>query len=175
VLLASTVLTVLLASGVAWAATVDCANGSDLFCRGTDGPDTIYGTDGRDLVKAGGGTDKVYGRAGADGDGELNAGLEGGDGDDDLFGDRGTDRLFGGRGGDFITGETHNFVGSAPGDLLAGGPGNDFFRARDGQKDRVYCGTGVDEVFADDSKKSGSNDTGVRDYVDDSCERVDRY
>jgi hypothetical protein len=32
----------------------------------------------------------------------------------------------------------------------------------------------VDEVFADDSK-AGSNDTGVRDYVDDSCERVDRY
>ena len=180
-LLASLVFALLLASGVAFAATINCTPG-ELRCVGTSGSDTIYGTDGQDGIEGRGGNDKLYGRGGEDRTTDTSNGLEGGDGDDvirggdgqdHLFGDRGTDRVFGGRGRDLISGETHNYVGPAPGDLLVGGPGGDFFRARDGQKDKVYCGTGVDEVFADDSK-AGSFDTGVRDYVDDSCERVDR-
>lgn len=41
-LLASAVLTVLLASGVAWAATIRCPDESR--CEGTSGLDTIYGS-----------------------------------------------------------------------------------------------------------------------------------
>jgi Ca2+-binding RTX toxin-like protein len=119
-----------------------------------------------------------------DADAEANAGLEGGDGDDvirggngddHMFGDRGRDRLFGGRGRDSITGETHNYVGPPPGELLVGGPGGDCFRAQDGYKYRIYCGAGIDRVYADNATKTGPNDTGVRDFVDDSCERVDRH
>lgn len=188
-LLASAVIAVFLASGMAWAATVRCSEVEFSKCVGTGGPDTIYGSDDDvgdygDWIVGRAGDDELYGRGGDDREREFGGGLyggdgddaiHGGDGDDSLFGDRGTDRVFGGRGADLVTGETHNFVGPAPGDLLAGGPGDDELRARDGQKDRVYCGTGVDEVFADDSKKSGPNDTGVRDRVDDSCEKVDRY
>jgi Ca2+-binding RTX toxin-like protein len=65
-LIFSAVLVLLLASGVAWAATVDCADASTVFCRGTDGPDTIYGTDGQDAISARDGADKVYGRGGND-------------------------------------------------------------------------------------------------------------
>lgn len=178
----------LLLSGVAWAATVRCPEQEFSKCVGTGGPDTMYGSDDDvgdygDWIVGREGNDKIYGRGGDDREREFGGGLEGGDGDDvirggdgddSLFGDRGTDRVFGGRGTDLVTGETHNFVGPAPGDLLTGGPGDDFLRARDGQKDRVYCGTGVDESFADDSKKSGPNDAGIRDYVDDSCEKVHR-
>jgi hypothetical protein len=37
----------ILASGIAWAATVRCPAGGD-ECVGTGGPDTMYGTDNHD-------------------------------------------------------------------------------------------------------------------------------
>jgi hypothetical protein len=46
-LLASGVLAWLLASGVAWAATLRCEGGE---CRGTQKDDRIVGTDRRDVV-----------------------------------------------------------------------------------------------------------------------------
>jgi len=50
-LLALSVLAVLAVSGVAWA-TIDCGDASTVFCRGTDGSDTIYGTNGQDAINA---------------------------------------------------------------------------------------------------------------------------
>jgi Ca2+-binding RTX toxin-like protein len=73
-LLASSVLAVLAVSGMAWAATIDCGDASTVFCRGTDGSDTIYGTNGQDAINAREGADKVYGRAGNDVELEVGGG-----------------------------------------------------------------------------------------------------
>ena len=57
------------------------------------------------------------------------------------------------------------------GDTLNGGPGNDTFRTRDGQPDKIDCGPGIDVVFADfkdiivDATPANANG---------SCERVVR-
>ncbi len=64
---------------------------------------------------------------------------------------------------------------TAPGDLVAdaldGGDGDDLFRVRDGEVDRITCGDGNDRVRADQF------DVIVDATVGDptgSCERVDR-
>jgi Ca2+-binding RTX toxin-like protein len=183
-LMVSMALALLLASGAAWAATVNCTPGAFRCTGETDGPDTIYGTEGPDAIDAKDGSDKVYGRGGDDlRDVESGGGLGGGDGkdvvrggegSDDVYGGRGSDRVFGGPGDDYVTGETANYFigGEAPGNYISGGPGDDTIRAQDRYVDRIYCGLGHDTVTADnvkDTRPSG------RDYVDDSCERVDRY
>ena len=146
-MLISLALALLLASGAAWAATVNCTPGAFRCEEETDGPDTIYGTEGPDAINAKDGSDKVYGR--------------------------GSDRVFGGPGDDYVTGETANYFigGEAPGDYISGGSGDDTIRAPDSYVDRIYCGLGYDTVTADnvkDTRPSG------RDYVDDSCEKVTR-
>ncbi len=52
-------------------------------------------------------------------------------------------------------------LGDLLGDALVGGAGNDRFHVRDGERDLVDCGTGVDTVIADQF-----------DIVDLSCERA---
>ena len=54
--LAATALTLLLASGVAWA----------LNKVGTDGPDTLRGTNGADNLSGEGGQDDLFGLGGSD-------------------------------------------------------------------------------------------------------------
>jgi dipeptidyl aminopeptidase/acylaminoacyl peptidase len=54
----------------------------------------------------------------------------------------GADRVDGGRGRDRI-------VGGSGRDVLVGGPGDDTILARDGERDEVDCGTGLDAVVAD--------------------------
>ncbi|MBA2715381.1 MAG: hypothetical protein H0U55_17750, partial [Rubrobacteraceae bacterium] len=173
----------------AWAATIQCPEKEGRKCEGTSGPDTMYGT-GEDYVYGDWidgheGSDKIYGFGGDDkdngghGTGGLFGGrgddlVRGGDGQDEISGGKGSDRLYGGRGGDSITGEG-TFVNHTPRDLIVGGPGDDRLAARDGQKDRIYCGTGFDSVDADDASKSWPDDSGDRDLVDDSCEEVHRY
>jgi hypothetical protein len=63
-------------------------------------------------------------------------------GDDDLRGGAGYDCLKGGAGDDTLDGGT-------AGDILQGGPGSDLIRSRDGKRDKVNCGAGVDVVLAD--------------------------
>lgn len=192
-LLASAIVAVLVASGVAWAATIQCpSDGSK--CEGTSGRDEIYGND-EDLVYGDwilgrDGADKVYGRGGDDQTQEVGGGLFGGDGEDvvrggdgfdDLFGGRDSDRLYGGRGPDNLEAEapTPSGTDKAP-DLLVGGPGDDYILAvavtHDTTKDRVYCGTGFDYVFANDGGRDEERGTfyGPKDYMDDSCEHVKR-
>ena len=71
--------------------------------------------------------------------------------------------MYGYGGNDSIRGFGGNdvLVGGAGLDVLWGGDGNDVVFARDGQADRIYCGSGLDTVFAD-----------TKDRVSTTCEQV---
>jgi Ca2+-binding RTX toxin-like protein len=143
--------------------------GDEIFSFG--GGDTVMGYQGEDCVDAGSGNDtvrggdsrdKLLGRGGADV-------IYGDDGRDDLFGGNGNDRLYGGFGRDMLAGGEGNdlLVGGADADRLYGeggkdriiggdgrnhidgGAGNDSIDSRNGETDRVICGTGRDKVTAD--------------------------
>jgi Ca2+-binding RTX toxin-like protein len=127
---------------------------------GRDSDDEIRGLGAKDVLIGGLGNDVIYGGAGRDwlldwplatevGGGpsieimramEAKAGgddvLYGGDGNDQLGSDKGEDVLYGGDGNDDLT----------DGD-------------RERERDKLYCGKGKDEYFADKN-----------DYVDSSCE-----
>lgn len=86
----------------------------------------------------------VYGSAGNDvlvGNGLANY-LSGGRGNDKLTGAGGTDELYGGSGRDRL-------AGGAASDTFDGGTGGDLIDARDGRRDEVRCGGGLDRVRAD--------------------------
>jgi uncharacterized repeat protein (TIGR01451 family) len=128
--------------------------------------DRLFGRAGRDLLRGRAGNDCLYG-------GDGNDVLDGDGGDDGLWGSDGRDRLFGGSGADRLVGgakadELHGDAGTddlAPGtgrDRVWGGPGNDTIAARDGSRDVIDCGAGLDRVTAD-----------RRDRVR-GCERVSR-
>ncbi len=70
---------------------------------------------------------------------------------DTLVGTAGKDRLLGYSGNDWLRGLGGNDVldGGHGQDTVSGGPGNDIVLARDGARDRVYCGLGKDRVVAD--------------------------
>jgi len=114
-ILASAVLAVLVASGVAWAATIDCRASADR-CYGTNRSDTINGSgvrdiivgneedagttlgDGVDLIYGNGGADRIYAADGADdvhGNDEKDT-IDGNEGNDTLHGNEGDDVFFGG-------------------------------------------------------------------------------
>jgi Ca2+-binding RTX toxin-like protein len=117
--------------------------GNDVF-YGLGGNDTIIGRGGRDIVFAGPGNDRILGGAGAD---RLYGGagadvIAGGHGRDLLVGGAGRDRISGGRGADIL-------VGGAGRDRLQAGAGNDVLRARDGLRDRVNGGRGLDQYRLD--------------------------
>jgi Ca2+-binding RTX toxin-like protein len=92
------------ASGVAWAATIECPNRSGNLCVGTKNNDTMTGTasaddmkgrKGKDRMSALGGNDTISGGPGTDV-------VRGGLGNDTISGDNGRDRLFGNEGSDRI-------------------------------------------------------------------------
>jgi Ca2+-binding RTX toxin-like protein len=68
--------------------------------------------------------------------------IVGTDGSNTLIGTRQDDVIRGLGGGDTIEGRGDK-------DALFGGAGRDVIRARDGERDRIDCGPGHDEVFAD--------------------------
>ncbi len=70
---------------------------------------------------------------------------------DKLVGTAGKDRLLGYGGDDWLRGLEGNDVldGGRGRDTVSGGPGNDIVLAREGVRDRVYCGLGTDRVVAD--------------------------
>jgi uncharacterized repeat protein (TIGR01451 family) len=115
--------------------------------------DRLFGRQGRDLLRGREGNDCLWGGEGADvldGDGGDDS-LWGGDGRDRLFGGAGNDRLFGGAKGDELhgsVGDDQLFPGSGR-DRVWGGPGNDTISARDGSRDVIDCGAGLDRVTAD--------------------------
>jgi hypothetical protein len=115
--------------------------------------DRMFGRQGRDLLRGRAGNDCLWGGEGADvldGDGGDDQ-LWGGDGRDRLFGGSGNDRVLGSAKTDELHGDTGNdqlFPGSGR-DRAWGGPGNDTISARDGSRDVIDCGAGLDRVTAD--------------------------
>ena len=160
-------LTLLVASGVAWAVTK----------IGTDGPDTLRGTNGDDNLIGKGGNDDLYALNGRDT-------LLGGPGKDVVVdsrqevGPEATRILLGGPGNDIVVGGrgSDNVLGDAGNDLLIDGPlressldkdfggdGNDVLLVDNvpAAKDIATCGGGFDRILAD-----------REDLVAPDCERV---
>jgi Ca2+-binding RTX toxin-like protein len=165
--------TLLLASGIALAAAVQCVPGAG-SCLGTAQDDVITGTDGHDAIFAHSGSDEVYAQGGDDS-------VSGGSGADLLLGDSsesaafaGDDQIFGGVGMDSVSGfgGSDNLSGSYGNDIInaepyllppadtppegvdsvKGGRGDDTIYARDGVVDNIDCGTGsFDGVLRYDS------------------------
>jgi uncharacterized repeat protein (TIGR01451 family) len=128
--------------------------------------DRLFGRAGRDLLRGRAGNDCLYGGDGSDvldGDGG-NDSLWGSDGRDRLFGGSADDRLLGGARADELHGDTGNdeLAAGSGRDRVWAGPGNDTISARDGSRDVIDCGPGLDRVTAD-----------RRDRVR-GCERVSR-
>jgi Ca2+-binding RTX toxin-like protein len=146
------------ASGVAWAATVDCRVG--VFCEGTDEPDELIGTDQRDVMSGLQDEDLLVGFMGADemygDDPDFRGDDTRTDGDDELIGYRGPDTLFGFGGSDYLRGGRGDDLIDAtersanPGrDTVRGSRNQDSIGAVDDFKDTIFCGRGEDEVFFD--------------------------
>jgi RTX calcium-binding nonapeptide repeat (4 copies) len=139
--------------------------GKDLIAGGT-GADRLFGGDGGDVINGGRGSDVVRGGFGSDvvssgrgrdvvygaaGDDRIAGGsgrdlLDGGIGADRLLGGRGSDRILGGADRDRISGGPGNdrLMGGNSRDVLYGDSGDDTLRARDGGRDAVFGGTGLD-------------------------------
>jgi Ca2+-binding RTX toxin-like protein len=148
--------------------------------RGTNAPDVIDGNAGNDRILGLRGDDKLMGGPGDD---RIVAGpgddvSYGGPGNDVIFANLGQDTSYGGEGNDRLWALARGDVHPGPngevdqvGDTLDGGPGNDVFRTRDGEVDRITCGPGVDRAFLDQvdviPDATAENPNG-------SCERVVR-
>jgi Ca2+-binding RTX toxin-like protein len=159
---------VLAASGVALAKTIDCIAGTNCFgtnksdtMTGTSGADNMFGRGGKDTMRGKGSADSMEGGTGADE-------VIGGSGDDpELWGgtltidatypDKSDDTVRGGRGNDTIYGGR----GQGGMDHVFGGDGNDFIdvtqRTFPGDvqvtKEVVDCGAGdQDRVYFDNGK-----------------------
>lgn len=105
---------------------------------GVGGPDTVVGGGGNDRLRGG-----TYSRTGAR--------LLGGRGNDSLVSGRRDDVLRGGRGDDFMLARRGRdlLIGGAGKDTLLGAGGNDRFRARDGKRDVLDGGDGIDQAQVD--------------------------
>jgi Ca2+-binding RTX toxin-like protein len=137
---ASVALAMLVAGGVAWAATIQCPNGN-IFghwrqCWGTPKADTMHGTRLKDEMHGNRGADTMYGRAE----------------NDILYGDQGADAMYGHGGGNSL------WAGSGP-DKLYGGPARDFQLGNRGS-DKLFGGAGDDELW-------GAHYINGPDYSDD--------
>jgi Ca2+-binding RTX toxin-like protein len=124
-----------------------------LTVQGGAGADVIGGGPAADTLSGGSEDDVVAGNPGNDR-------LDGGDGNDVLLGNQGNDRVFGGGGADVLSGHegadglnggsSNDDLAGGPGaDALEGGDGNDVLRDRDGERDLVSCGAGVDFAEVD--------------------------
>lgn len=144
VLFGAMALALVVAAGVALAASIDCPNRQDGTCVGTKKADTITGTPQPDQIRARGGDDRVSARSG-DGDFSI-----GGSGKDRVRGNAGSDDAIGGSiSGDFETGDL-KFADNSD-DVVKGGDGNDTTVAGGfgkGGHDRLYGGEGNDTMYS---------------------------
>jgi Ca2+-binding RTX toxin-like protein len=185
-LVATMVLTLLSASGVALAITDSGGPGDDSLIGtnaadqldGRAGDDEIFGLGGNDPQLVGGfGDDSVSGGRGDDrvqGSGISRGGvptyekgsdtLSGDAGDDQVIGGLGRDWLIGGGGRDVLLDALGEYGMDRSVDVLRGGPGNDQLIAWSGAgpMDWLSCGGGLDRVVAD---------KGI-DRVSGNCEKV---
>jgi len=130
ILFASAILAVLLAGGVALAATINCPNREGNLCVGTNGGDIMSGTDKADEMRGRGGPDRIEGGAGYDE-------LRGGDRQDFLKGEDGNDSLWGGLGNDDLRGGNGD-------DRFDAGPGPASYHFEDSWGQDIIEGTGPD-------------------------------
>ena len=122
---------------------IDGQSGNDNL-RGDDDNDKVIGGSGKDRVRGGDDRDELFGGTGNDT-------LDGGTENDMLGGGAGNDRLLGGAGNDRLYGEagTDRLLGGGGRNIIDGGRGNDSIEARNGERDRIVCGSGTDRVRAD--------------------------
>jgi Ca2+-binding RTX toxin-like protein len=132
---------ILLAGGLALAADVSC---SGEYCEGTTGNDTMTGSASEDQMYGIGGNDTMYGKDGADSMwGDWHQVID--------PGEPGNDTMYGGNGPDRLQGDERT-------DTLNGGRGNDRIEAKDGERDIINCGRGMEDVaFFDRGIDSVSN------------------
>jgi Ca2+-binding RTX toxin-like protein len=133
------------------------------------GDDRAFGGRGNDRILAGPGNDTVTGGEGNDfqsggfGDDTQDAGP----GDDIVFANKGVDTTEGGDGNDRLFALSRKDVNGRcdlSGDTVRGGAGDDRIAVRDGERDVVNCGPGVDKALLD-----------FKDVLEDnSCEIVAR-
>jgi Ca2+-binding RTX toxin-like protein len=104
----------------------------------------LTGTHTGDALAGHGGNDTLLGLTGNDC-------LAGGEGDDSLHGSAGDDGLDAGPGADTMTaGSGDDLLAPGPGaDRIQAGAGGDLLDARDGERDTIDCGEGVDFAYAD--------------------------
>ncbi len=146
-------------------------NGNDDIAS-LSGIDVIFGEEGNDKIQTGEGSiieiqkdfslnlgDFIFGQKGNDilhGDKEDPG--KGEDGIDLIFGGEGNDRIYGGAGGTIKVGDDFNFLF---GNLLFGGPGNDFIRGdyKNWKNDEKDKEGGLDLIFGgtDNDTIQGSN------------------
>jgi RTX calcium-binding nonapeptide repeat (4 copies) len=136
--MATTALALLVACGVALAASIDCPTASGGVCEGTNRGDAIYGTPNVDREYGKGGSDLMYGY----GDGDFMYG-----GDEAGVGDK----MRGGNGPDLVNGQGGNDIiyGGPGSDTLKTGRGSDRVEAKDGNKDFITCRGTNDLVIYD--------------------------
>ena len=124
---------------------------------GGSGNDTLHGGDSRDRIYGGSGQRHVLGRERQRPDGRRHRATTSStaapattrssptSGQDTTYGGDGNDDLWALARGDVAPGPGVDQVG----DTLDGGPGNDTFRTRDGEVDRITCGDGNDTALLD--------------------------
>ena len=143
VLLAVMATALVVASGVALAASIDCPNRPNGTCIGTSNDDTITGTPQPDQIRARGGDDAVKARNAAD---FVLAGI----GKDRVNGNGGDDELlFGGEVRPLDSETPTDFLDKSD-DVVHGGPGNDQMIIGgfgQGGQDRVYGDDGDDQIL----------------------------
>lgn len=128
-------------------------NAGDDRVIGGAGADTMLGRRGGDRLAGGAGADVIRGHAGEDRlfGGAGDDGMSGNADDDQVRGGVGDDRIFGRGGDDGLSGNAGSdvLIGGAGSDRLYGRSGDDVIRARDGQRDLVHCGSGIDRAVVD--------------------------
>lgn len=145
VLVSTMALMLLVAGGVASAATIHCPNdpsqGSPvegLFCYGTSLADTMSGSDLSDFMYGKGGNDTMHGYGDRDK-------LQGDKGSDHIYGDAGADNLWGGA----YDGSTDSYTDTSD-DYVHGGDGADYINGgiAQGGVDRLYGEASNDTIRA---------------------------
>jgi Ca2+-binding RTX toxin-like protein len=161
-------ITGLLAS-TAYGAVIDGTPGNDRIhgkaapdqISALTGDDVVHARRGSDTVDLGPGNDRGFGGRGDDK-------VYGGDGRDTIFANKGRDTIDGGDGNDRLFALSRKDVNrpdDTEGDTVRGGTGDDRIAVRDGERDVVNCGPGVDQAILD-----------FKDVTEDnSCEVVTRH